>query len=89
MLRFSIMAAVLLTACGPYTPPPPNMCQQAKTYGAMFGTPEKKGPCWGRTLSVSQMGNIRSYVVQMRLPGYVLGTVTYQGDTLVQAGVSS
>lgn len=86
MLRFAlIIGGLTLTACAP---PPLNACQKAGNYGQMFGTPENKGPCWGRTASVSQMGNIRSYIIEMPLPGYVVAHLTYQGDKLVQAGIS-
>lgn len=80
-----IDAVVFVSAC---QPPPPNACQQAANYGEMFGTPENKGPCWGRTISTSPLGNISSYMFEMSLPFFAIGTATYDGDTLVQAGVT-
>lgn len=86
MLR--IVALIGLMALAACEPPPPNACQQANTYGEMFGTPENRGPCWGRVISASQMGNIRVYMVEMPLPGYAIGSMTYEGNRLIQAGVT-
>lgn len=84
-LIITALAVAALAGCD-VPPPQPNACEQAKTNGEMFGTPEDKGPCWGRVTAASQMGSIRSYMVEMPVPGYVVASITYDGSTLV--GVS-
>lgn len=84
-IALAIAAAGILSACAP---PPPNACGQTMTWADRFGTPEDKGPCWGEIISQVQNGNIRSYMMRMPVPGYVIADITYQGDTLIQAGMT-
>ena len=85
-IAVTIAAAVALAGCDVPATPAEAACRAAITYGDKFGTPERKGPCWGRTVSVSQMGSIRAYLVEMPLPGHAFGSITYDGDRMVQAG---
>ncbi len=65
-----------------------QQCNAAATYGEMFGTPSKRGPCWGRTTSHSAMGNIQSFGVNIRGSEHGIALLTYRGDVLVSASVS-
>ena len=80
------VAAVTLSGCMQMQTPQEQACSNARTYGERFGTPERRGPCWGPIISTSATGNIRSYMVQINTPGYAVATLTYDGNTLVQAG---
>lgn len=85
---FALLGLVVIAGCEPITPAQ-NACLQAQTYGQMFGTPENRGPCWGRVVSTSQTADIRVYLVEMPVPGYSVAGLTYQGNRLIQAGVTT
>jgi hypothetical protein len=58
-----------------------------ETHKEMFGTPENKGPCWGRTTGVHQFGTLRTFSIALPVPGYVFATITYEGNKMVQVGL--
>lgn len=87
MLRIAaVLAALTLAAC---EPPPPNACQQATKYGEMFGTPENRGPCWGRVIGSSQMANVRSYTLEFPQPSSRVASIMYEGDRLIGVSIVS
>lgn len=49
----------------------------------MFGTPENKGPCWGKTLSVSTFNNSLIFIVRLPVPGYVTAGIIYENNEIV------
>jgi hypothetical protein len=86
MRKLPIIALLALAACAEPLTPAEQACAAARTWGEAYGTPERKGPCWGRTTAFSQMGNVRAYMVEKRAPGRVVATLTYEGSALVQVG---
>lgn len=56
-------------------------CQAAETYGAMFGTPDDRGPCWGPIMTVSHGYGLRYYHMRTVTGGQAI--VMYDGDELI------
>jgi len=84
MRLIALIALAALAACDVPLTPREHACSAARTWGEAYGTPERKGPCWVRTTAFSQIGDIRSYMVET--PGQGVATLTYEGARLVQVG---
>lgn len=58
-----------------------KQCRGAKTYGEMFGTPDRKGPCWGPLITTSRGFGVEYYHMNTILGGQAI--LIYERNRLV------